>query len=42
MELLRKIATPIIKKWTDDNLPDIAKKVIEDRFNYLIKRYPIE
>jgi cell pole-organizing protein PopZ len=38
MELIKEIMIPLINKWMDDNLPNIAKKVVEEKFREVFRR----
>jgi cell pole-organizing protein PopZ len=38
MELLKEIAVPLINKWIRDNLPEITKKIVDDKIRECLKR----
>ncbi|MDR0632390.1 MAG: hypothetical protein LBF54_04120 [Holosporaceae bacterium] len=42
LELLKEVAIPLLDKWAKDNLPDIAKNIMEEKFRELLKRVIIE
>ncbi|MDR0968748.1 MAG: hypothetical protein LBL99_03930 [Holosporaceae bacterium] len=42
LELLKEIAIPLIDKWIEDNLPNLAKKAMENKLREWAKRFPVE
>jgi cell pole-organizing protein PopZ len=39
---MEEISASLINKWINNNLPDIAKKVVEEKIRELLKKHPAE